>query len=146
MPVIDFISGLPARAQVSLNPVTRTCTVTLLPVTFIPVIGDVTVTCMCLAPIGSIPPPIDMDGLAIGIELDISAIGDLECAPAAEGCPGEEEAHPAAASASTLTPTAPRTTQPGRERPRDEDTDINGPPPVPAPANGHHHRRLPRRL
>jgi hypothetical protein len=30
-----------------------------------------------LAPIGSIPPLIDMDGLAIGIELDISGIGDL---------------------------------------------------------------------
>jgi len=73
-----------------------------------------------------------MDGLAIGIELDISAIGDLEWAAAAEGCPDEEEAHPAAASASTLTPTAPRKTAPGRERPRDENVDIGRPPPVPA--------------
>jgi hypothetical protein len=71
-----------------------------------------------------------MDELAIGIELDISGIGDLEWAPAAEGCPDEEEAHPAAASASTLTPTAPRKTEPGHARPRDEDM-IDRPPPVP---------------
>src|SRR5215469_13677661 len=133
-------------AQVSLYPVTCTCTVRLLPVTFIPVIGDAMVTCMCLAPIGSIPLLIDMDGLGIGIELDISGIGDLEWAPAAEGCPDEDEAHPAAARASTLIPTAPRKTGPGRERPHDEDVDIDGPPPVPAPANGHHHRRLRGRL
>jgi len=43
----------------------------------VPDAGEVIVTCMCLAPIGSIPPPIDMDGLGIGIEVDISGIGDL---------------------------------------------------------------------
>src|SRR5215471_17542398 len=121
MPIIDFIIGLPAMAQVSLYPVTCTCTATLLSV---PVIGEVIVTCMCLAPIGSIPLLIDMDGLGIGIELDISGIGDLEWPAAAEGCPDEDEAHPAAARASTLIPTAPRKTGPGRERPHDEDVDI----------------------
>jgi hypothetical protein len=58
-----------------------------------------------------------MDGLAIGIELDISGIGDLVW-PAAEGCPEEEE-HAAAISASAPAPTAPRKTEPGRERPHE---------------------------
>src|SRR5215468_8186293 len=114
MPIMGFIIGLPARAHVSLYPVTRTCTVMLLPVTFIPVIGDVIATCMCLAPIGSIPPPIDMDGLAIGIELDISGIGDLEWAPAAEVVP--DEPHAAASSASAPTPALVLRAEPGRGR------------------------------
>jgi hypothetical protein len=78
----------------------------------------------------------DMLGLGIGIELDISGIGDLEWAPAAEGCPDEEEAHAAAASASALTPMAPRNTEPGRERPGDENLDMGRPLPVPAPLTG----------
>jgi hypothetical protein len=82
-----------------------------------------------------------MDGLGIGIELDIAGIGDLEWAPA-DGCPDEEEAHPAAASASALTPTAPRKTEPGRERPRDENLDIDRPPRAPAPGNGYQHGQL----
>ncbi len=45
--------------------------------------GDAIATCMCSAPIGSAPPPIDMDELGIGIELDISGIGDELRAPAA---------------------------------------------------------------
>src|SRR6516164_8305592 len=100
---------------------------------------------MCLAPIGSaIPPPIDVDGLAIGIELDISGIGDLAWPAAADVLPDEPQA--AAASASAVMPAAPRRTEPGRKRPRDEDVDIDGPPPVPAPAHGNHHRRLRRRI
>src|SRR5215467_3211789 len=141
MPVI---SGRPARAQVSLYPVTRTCAVTLLPVTVIPVIGEVIATCMCLAPIGSIPLPLDMDGLGIGIELDISGIGDLAWPAAAGVLPDEPQA--AATRTTTATPIPAMKAEPGRKRPRDEDVDINGPPPVPAPAHGHHHRRLRRRL
>jgi hypothetical protein len=83
---------------------------------------------------GSIPPPIDMDELAIGIELDISGIGDLEWLAAAEGCPEDE--HAAAASASAPTPTAPRKTEPGRERPREEDVDMDRPPKVPHQLTG----------
>jgi len=94
---------------------------------------------MCLAPIGSIPPPIDMDGLAIGIELDISGIGDVEWLAAADGCPEEQAA---ATSASVPTPAAARKTGPGRERPQNEDLDMERPPQVPAPANGQHQRRL----
>src|SRR6516165_2725834 len=110
-------------AQVSLYPVTCTCTVTLLPVTVIPVIGEVMVTCMCLAPIGSIPLLIDMDGLGIGIELDISGIGDLAW-PAA------------AASATAATPTPALKAEPGRGRPGDAYVDMGKPPPVPAPRAG----------
>src|SRR5215472_11479923 len=111
---MPLISGRPARAQVSLYPVTATCTVTLLPVTLIPVIGEVMVTCMCLAPIGSaIPPPIDMDGLAIGIELDISGIGDLAWAPAADVLPDEPQA---ATSATAATPTPALKAGPGSAR------------------------------
>src|SRR5262252_2231354 len=101
---MPLISGRPASAQVSVYPVTATCTVMLLPVTFIPVIGEVIATCMCLAPIGSIPPPIDMDGLAIGIELDIFGIGDLAWPAAADVLPDEPQA--AAATASALRPAA----------------------------------------
>jgi len=63
-----------------------------------------------------------MDGLAIGIELDISGIGDLEWPVAADGCP--ELPHAAATSASAPTPTPTRKTEPGRDRPQDEDLDI----------------------
>ena len=71
---------------------------------------------MCSAPTGSALPPIDMDELGIGIELDISGIGDELRAPAAadDGCP---EPHAAAASASALTPAATLKTIPGRDRP-----------------------------
>jgi len=76
-----------------------------------------------------------MDGLAIGIELDISGIGDLVWPAAAESCPDEEE-HAAATSASAPAPTAPQKTEPGRERPREADRNMYGPPQVPAPAEG----------
>src|SRR5258708_5583819 len=89
---------------------------------------------MCLAPAGSIPPPIDIDGLAIGIELDISGIGDLDWPAAAGGCP--ELPHAAATSASAPTPTANRKAEPGRQRPGDTDPDMDQPPHVPAPATG----------
>src|SRR5690348_18466698 len=105
------ISGRPARAQVSLYPLTCTCSVTLLPVAFIPVIGEVTATCMCLAPIGSIPPPIDMDGLGIGIELDISGIADLAWPAAADVLPDEPQA--VTTSATAATPTPALTAEPG---------------------------------
>jgi len=60
-----------------------------------------------------------MDELASGIELDDSGIGDELRPPAAvEGSPEE---HAAATSASADTPTAPRKTDPGRERPGEED-------------------------
>src|SRR5260370_33913073 len=85
------------------------------------------------APIGSAPPPIDMDGLATGIELDISGIGDERWPPAATADDEWPEPHAAASSTSAPTPTAPRTTEPGRERPRDEDLDMNRTPPAPAP-------------
>jgi len=61
-----------------------------------------------------------MDGLAIGMELDISGIGDLPWPTAAEGCPDEQAA---AASASTHKPTTLRNV----------DADMNRPPWMPAP-------------
>jgi hypothetical protein len=60
-----------------------------------------------------------MDGLAIGMELDVSGIGDMLWVAAADGCPDE---HAAAASASTEKPTALRNV----------DEDMNRPPWVPA--------------
>jgi hypothetical protein len=78
---------------------------------------------MLLAPIGKLPAAIDMDGLAIGIELDISGIGDLVWPAFAEDCPEEEE-HAAATSASAPAPTAQRKTEPGRERPREADLNM----------------------
>src|SRR5215510_5286287 len=90
---------------------------------------------MLLAPIGSAPPPIDMEELAIGIELDISGIGDLAWPGAAGGCPEEEE-HAAATSASAPIPTAPRKTEPGRDRPRETDLSMHGPPRRPRPLRG----------
>ena len=132
-------------AQVSLYPVTCTCTVTPLPVTCIPVIGEVMATCMCLAPIGSIPPLIDMDGLAIGIELDISGIGDLAWAPAAaDVLPDEPQA--AATRATAATPAPALTAGPSRERPGDTNVDMGKPPPMPASVGGHRHRQLQGRL
>jgi len=95
---------------------------------------------MCLAPIGSIPLLIDMDGLGIGIELDISGIGDLEWPAAAEGLPDEPQA--AATSDSAAIPTPTLKAEPGRRQPGDEVLDIGGPPQVPAPNYGHEHRRL----
>jgi len=85
---------------------------------------------MCLAPIGSIPLPIDDVGLGIGIELDISGIGDLEGAPAAAGCPGEPQA--AATSATAAAPTPVLKAEPGHERPGDAYLDMGRPPQAPA--------------
>jgi hypothetical protein len=98
---------------------------------------------MLLAPIGKVPAAIDMDALAIGIELDISGIGDLVWPAAAEGCPEEEE-HPAATSASTPTPTTIWKAETGRERPGDEaELNMDRPPQVPnGRADGRRHRRL----
>src|SRR5262249_2942260 len=84
---MPLISGRPARAQVSLYPVACTCTVMLFPVTLVPAAGEVIVMCMCLAPIGSIPLPIDMDGLAIGPRPAIFGLGRLERAPRPGGGP-----------------------------------------------------------
>jgi hypothetical protein len=71
-----------------------------------------------------------MDGLAIGIELDISGIGDLEWAAAAEGCPGEP--HAVATSATAAAPTPVLKAEPGHERPGDAYLDMGRPPQVPA--------------
>jgi len=71
---------------------------------------------------GSIPPPIDMDGLGIGIELDIFGIGDFECPGAADGW---LEAHAAAASESAVKPTPSVTAEPRRERPQDVAVDMS---------------------
>src|SRR5262249_16275101 len=90
-------------------------------------------TCMCSAPIGSIPSLIDVDELGIGIDFDDSGIGDELWAAAAEGCPEE---HAAATSASAPAPTAARKTEPGRQRPRDEDLDMDRPPQVPSLVTG----------
>src|SRR5258708_28250977 len=79
---------------------------------------------MCFAPIGSIPPPIEMDSLGIGIELDISGIGDELRPPAATAGDEWPEPHAAAASASALTPTATLAAEPGRGRPGELDTDM----------------------
>jgi len=89
---------------------------------------------------GSIPPPIDMDELAIGIELDISGIGDLVWLAAAEVVADDEQA--AATSASAPTPTAPRMAEPGRKRPGSGDLDMNEPPQVPGLTDGRRRRRL----
>jgi len=91
-------------------------------VTFIPVIGEVIATCIFLAPLGSIPPPIgiDADGLAIVIEL-FSGIGDMEWLFAADGW---LEAHAAAASESAVKPTPSLTAEP-RERPQDVEVDMS---------------------
>jgi hypothetical protein len=71
-----------------------------------------------------------MDGLAIGIELDIFGIGDLEWAAAAEGCPGEPQA--AATSVSAAAPTPVLKAEPGHKRPGDAYLDMGRPPQVPA--------------
>src|SRR5215472_13517505 len=90
------------------------------------------VTCMCSAPMGSVPPPIDMDELAIGIELDISGIGDLVWLAAAEVVADDEQA--AATSASAPIRTAAVVTEPGR--PRSRDLDMGRPPRCPDAAAG----------
>jgi len=95
---------------------------------------------MLLAPIGKVPAAIDMDELAIGIELDIFGIGDLAWLAATDGCPEEEQA--AATNASAPTPTALRKTEPGRERRREVDLSMHGPPRAPTPAEGRRHKRL----
>jgi len=69
-----------------------------------------------------------MDGLAIGIELDIPAIGDSVW-PAAAGCPDELQA--AASSETAATPTAPRASEADRGRRRCEDLNMGRPPQVP---------------
>jgi len=86
----------------------------------------------------------DMDGLAIGIELDISGIGDLEWAPAADVLPDEPQA--AATSATAATPAPALQAEPGRQRPDDTNLDMGRPPGVPAPFDGHRHRQLQGRL
>src|SRR5487761_141615 len=122
-----FIAGLPARAQVSWKPDVRTCIVKLFPVTFMPDIGDMIATCMCLAVMDSVPPPpIDIDELGIGIELDIFGIGDELWPPAADG--GPEEPRAAATSASPPATTATLKAEPGRQRPGDGDVDMDKPP------------------
>jgi hypothetical protein len=81
-----------------------------------------------------------MDELAIGIELDISGIGDLAWLAAAEGWPDDEQA--AAASATAATPTAPRIAEPGPKRPGSGKLDMNKPPQVPGLTDGRRRRRL----
>jgi len=63
-----------------------------------------------------------MDGLAIGIELDVSGIGDVEWAPAAEGCPDEPQA--ATTSATAAAPTPVLKAGPGHQRPADAYLDM----------------------
>src|SRR5215470_1824260 len=99
-----------------------------------PVIGEVIATCMCLAPIGSIPPPIDMDGLGIGISLDIFGIGDLAWPAAADGLPDEPQA--AATRATAAIPMPALKAGPGRGRPGDAYLDMGRPPQVPASVGG----------
>src|SRR5262250_3925509 len=89
---------------------------------------------MCSAPIGSIPPPIDMDELGIGSELDISGIGDFVRVAAAEVLPELPQA--AAASATAATPTPALEAEPDRRRPGDAYLDMSRPPQVPVPLTG----------
>jgi len=83
---------------------------------------------------------IGMDELGIGIELDISVIGDLGWLAAAEGAPEEEQA--AATSASAPAPTATRKAVHGLMRLVRGDLDMIGPPKAPRPADGHPRKRL----
>jgi hypothetical protein len=71
-----------------------------------------------------------MDGLGIGIELDISGIGDLAWPAAADVLPDEPQA--AATSATAATPAPALKAEPGRERAGDTNVDMGRPPPVPA--------------
>src|SRR5260370_3221034 len=89
---------------------------------------------MCWAPMGSSPPPTARLGLGIGIERDISGIGDELWPPAATADDEWPEPHAAASSASAPTPTATRAPEPGRNRPGEGDLDIDRPPPTPPPA------------
>src|SRR5260221_4762862 len=88
---------------------------------------------MCSAPIGSIPPPIGMLELGIGIELDISGIGDELWPPAATADDEWPEPHAAASSASAPTPTATLKINPGRDRPGGGDLNMDRPPQASAP-------------
>jgi hypothetical protein len=87
-----------------------------------------------LAPIGSIPLLIGMDGLADGILLDISGIGDLAWPAAADVLPDEPQA--AATSATAATPTPALKAEPGRERQGDVYLDMGRPPWYPPPRTG----------
>ncbi len=69
--------------------------------------------------------------LGIGIELDISGIGDLAWLAAADGLLPELP-QAAAASATAATPTPALKAEPGRERPGDAYLDMGRPPQVPA--------------
>jgi len=72
-----------------------------------------------------------MDGLGIGISLDIFGIGDLACPAAADGLPDEPQA--AATSESAATPTPALTAEHGHDRPGDAYLDMGKPPQVPVP-------------
>jgi hypothetical protein len=85
-----------------------------------------------------------MDGLGIGISLDIFGIGDLEWPAAADVLP-DDEPQAAATSATAATPTTALKAEPGRGRPGDAYLDMGKPPHVPAP-NWHRHRQLQGRL
>jgi hypothetical protein len=71
-----------------------------------------------------------VDGLAIGIELDISGIGDLAWPAAADVLPDEPQA--AATRATAAIPTPALKAEHGRERPGDAHLDMGKPPQVPA--------------
>jgi len=72
-----------------------------------------------------------MDELGIGIELDISGIGDLAWLAAADGLLPELP-QAAAASATAATPTPALKAEPGRKRPGDAYLDMGRPPQAPA--------------
>jgi hypothetical protein len=72
-----------------------------------------------------------MLGLGIGIELDISGIGDLEWPAAADVLPDEPQA--ATTRATAAMPTPALTAGPGHERPGDANVDMGKPPQVPVP-------------
>ena len=93
--------------------------------TVVPAAGDTIAMCMCSAPIGSIPSPIDMDELGIGTDFDDSGIG-IELWPAAAG--GGAEEHAAATSASAPAPTAILVAGPSRQRPGEANADMDRPP------------------
>jgi len=85
-----------------------------------------------------------VDGLAIGIELDISGIGDLVWLAAADVLPDEPQA--AATRATAAIPTPALKAEHGRERPGDANVDMGKPPQGARPVNGHRHRQLQGRL
>jgi hypothetical protein len=83
-----------------------------------------------------------MLGLAIGIELDISGIGDLVWLANADVLPDEPQA--AAASATAAAPAPTMKAERDRDRPRDMNLNMGRPPEVPA-LNERRHRWLARR-